>query len=75
VRKAVVGVIVAIALAVSLSDASIAGIAAWKIVLAAAGAVIFVATGKGSTRTGREAGSEIRRQAGRNTATDADSDR
>jgi membrane-bound ClpP family serine protease len=51
VRKAVVGVIVAIALAVSLSGASIAGIAAWKIVLAAAGAVIFVATGKGSVRT------------------------
>jgi membrane-bound ClpP family serine protease len=51
VRKAVVGVILAIALAVSFSDASIAGIAAWKIVLAAAGAVIFVATGKGSART------------------------
>jgi membrane-bound ClpP family serine protease len=51
VGKAVVGVIVAIALAVSLSDASIAGIAAWKIVLAVAGAVIFVATGKRSART------------------------
>lgn len=50
-RKAVVGVVIAIALAVSVSDASIAGIAAWKIVLAAAGAVIFVATGKGSART------------------------
>jgi hypothetical protein len=48
VRKAVVGVIVAIALAISASDASIAGIAAWKIILAAAGAAIFVATGKGS---------------------------
>ena len=50
-RKAVVGVIIAIALAVSASNASIAGIAAWKIILAAAGAVIFVATGKGSART------------------------
>jgi hypothetical protein len=51
VRKAVVGVIVAMAIAVSASNASIAGIAAWKIILAAAGAVIFVATGKGSART------------------------
>lgn len=50
-RKAVVGVIVAMAIAVSASNASIAGIAAWKIILAAAGAVIFVATGKGSART------------------------
>jgi hypothetical protein len=49
VRKAVVGVIIAVALAISASDASIAGIAAWKIVLAATGAAIFVATGKGST--------------------------
>jgi hypothetical protein len=51
VRKAVVGVVIAIALAVGASDASIAGIAAWKIILAAAGAVIFVATGKGGART------------------------
>jgi len=51
VRKAVVGVIAAMAIAVSASNASIAGIAAWKIILAAAGAVIFVATGKGSART------------------------
>lgn len=50
-QKAVVGLIVAIALAISASDASIAGIAAWKIILAAAGAVIFVATGKTRTRT------------------------
>jgi hypothetical protein len=50
-RKAAVGVIVAIALAISVSDASIAGIAAWKIILAAAGAAIFVATGKGKART------------------------
>jgi hypothetical protein len=50
VRKAVVGVVVALALAVSASGASIAGIAAWKIVLAAAGAVLFVATGRGTGR-------------------------
>jgi uncharacterized protein (DUF2345 family) len=43
VGKAVIGVVVALAIAVSASDLSIAGIAAWKIVLAAAGAVIFVA--------------------------------
>lgn len=42
------GLVVALALAISASDASIAGIAAWKIILAAAGAVIFVATGKAS---------------------------
>ena len=51
VRKAVVGVVVALALAVSASGASIAGIADWKIVLAAAGAVLFVATGRGTGRT------------------------
>jgi len=51
VRKAVIGLVVALALAVSASDASIAGIAAWKIVLAAAGAVLFVATGKSGART------------------------
>ena len=50
-RKAAVGVIVAIALAISWSNTSIAGIAAWKIILAAAGALIFVATGKGRART------------------------
>jgi len=60
VQKAIVGVVVALALAISASGLSIAGIAAWKIVLAAAGAVIFVATGKRSTdgsvkRAGRSA--------------------
>ena len=45
-RNAVLGLICAAALAVSISDASIFGIAAWKIVLAAAGAVLFVITGK-----------------------------
>ena len=50
VRKALLGLVVAIAIAVSASGASIAGIAAWKIVLAAAGAVLFVATGRGAGR-------------------------
>jgi hypothetical protein len=50
VRKALVGLVVAIAIAVSASGASIAGIAAWKIVLAAAGAVLFVATGRATGR-------------------------
>ena len=50
VSKALVGVVVALALAVSASGASIAGIAAWKIVLAAAGAVLFVTTGRGGKR-------------------------
>jgi hypothetical protein len=45
-RNAVLGLICAAALAVSLSGASLFGIAAWKIVLAAAGAVLFVKTGK-----------------------------
>ncbi len=41
-RKALGGLVVAAALAVSASGASFFGIDAWKIVLAAAGAVIFV---------------------------------
>jgi hypothetical protein len=41
-RNAMIGLICAAALAVSLSDLTIAGIAAWKIVLAAFGAVLFV---------------------------------
>ncbi|HKE84332.1 MAG TPA: hypothetical protein VKB50_11270 [Vicinamibacterales bacterium] len=49
-RNAVIGLIVAIAIAVSLSGLSILGIAAWKIVLAAVGAVIFV-SGRAKTRT------------------------
>ena len=53
VRKALVGLVVALALAVSASGVSIAGIAAWKIVLAAAGAVLFVATGRGAGRGGQ----------------------
>jgi len=55
VGKAVIGLVVALAIAVSASDLSIAGIAAWTIVLAAAGAVIFVATGRrpGATERSR----------------------
>jgi hypothetical protein len=45
-RNAILGLICAAALAVSLSDLAIAGIAAWKIVLAAAGAVLFVKAGR-----------------------------
>jgi hypothetical protein len=41
-RKVFGGLIVAAALAVSASSTTLFGIAAWKIVLAAAGAVIFV---------------------------------
>lgn len=55
--KAVVGVLVALAIAVSASGLSIAGIAAWKIVLAAAGAVLFVATGRGTQAKGAANGS------------------
>ena len=42
-RKAVVGIVFAVAVAVSASDLTLFGIDAWKIVLAAAGAVLFVA--------------------------------
>jgi membrane-bound ClpP family serine protease len=42
-RNALIGLIVATALAISLSGTTIFGIDAWKIALAAAGAVLFVA--------------------------------
>jgi hypothetical protein len=45
-RNAILGLIGAAALAVSLSGAEIFGIAVWKIVLAAAGAVLFVSAGR-----------------------------
>jgi hypothetical protein len=45
-RNTLLGLIVAAVLAVSASGASVFGIAAWKIALAAAGAVLFVATGR-----------------------------
>jgi hypothetical protein len=50
-QKALAGVIVAAALAVSASGATFFGIDAWKIVLALAGAVIFVI---GGTKTAKD---------------------
>jgi len=44
--RIVSGAVVAIALALVLADASIAGIAAWKIVLAAIGLVLFILGGR-----------------------------
>ena len=41
-RKLLGGIAIAAALALSISNATFFGIAAWKIVLAAAGAVLFV---------------------------------
>ena len=49
-KKALLGTIVAAALAVSASDATLFGIDAWKIVLAASGAVLFVSGAGGPTR-------------------------
>ena len=49
-QKALGGLVAAAALAVSASGATFFGIAAWKIVLAAAGAIIFV---MGSTKKRR----------------------
>ena len=52
-RKAFGGLIVAAALAFSASGATVFGIDAWKIVLAAAGAVIFVMGSDRRSRGGR----------------------
>ena len=52
-QKALVGLVVALALAVSASGATFFGIDAWKIVLAAAGAVIFVLGADRRPRGGR----------------------
>jgi hypothetical protein len=49
-RNALVGGLVAGALALALSPATIAGIDAWKIVLAAAGALMFVTAGRNKAR-------------------------
>ena len=49
-KNAVVGVIVAAALALVVADVSIAGIEAWKIVLAAIGFVLFVGAGRQGVR-------------------------
>jgi hypothetical protein len=48
-RNALLGVVLAIGLALALSPLTIAGIDAWKIVLAAFGAVLVVTAGRGST--------------------------
>ena len=45
-RNAVFGLVVAGALALIATDASIAGVAAWKIVLAAIGLVLFIRAGR-----------------------------
>jgi hypothetical protein len=50
-QKALGGLVVAAALAVSASGATFFGIAAWKIVLAAAGAIIFVMGGTKATKS------------------------
>jgi hypothetical protein len=52
-RKAFGGLIAAAALAFSASGATVFGIDAWKIVLAAAGAVIFVMGSDRRSRGGR----------------------
>jgi hypothetical protein len=52
-RNALIGLIVAAAFAVSLSGLTIFGIDAWKIVLAAAGAVLFVAGSGQRAKGGR----------------------
>lgn len=52
-QRALAGLIVAAALAVSASSATFFGIAAWKIALAAAGAVIFVMGAERRPRGGR----------------------
>jgi hypothetical protein len=49
-RKALLGIVVAALLAVSMSDAKPFGIDAWKIVLALFGLVLFVTAGSGGRR-------------------------
>jgi len=44
-RNVLLGIVVAAALAVSASDATVFGIAAWKVVLAACGFAVFVMGG------------------------------
>jgi hypothetical protein len=52
-RNALIGLLVAGALAVSVSGATFFGIDAWKIVLAAVGALIFVMGAERRPRGGR----------------------
>ena len=51
-RNLVIGVVLAGALALAASPARIAGIDAWKIVLAAAGFVLFATAGRGRRDAG-----------------------
>jgi len=51
-RKGLLGIVVAAALAVSASDATVFGIEAWKVVLAAFGAAVFMMGGSGLRRRG-----------------------
>ena len=53
-RNALIGLVAAGALALSLSGATFFGIAAWKIVLAALGAVIFVMGAEKRPRAGQK---------------------
>ena len=46
-KNVAVGLVIAVALALSASPLTIAGIAAWKIVLAAVGAVLVVTANRG----------------------------
>ena len=53
-RNALIGLLAAGALALSLSGATFFGIDAWKIVLAAVGAVIFVMGAEKRPRSGQK---------------------
>ena len=48
-RNLLIGLVLAAALALAVSPVTIAGIDAWKIVLAAVGAVLVVTAGRGSS--------------------------
>ena len=48
-RNLLIGIALAAALAVAASPATVAGIDAWKIVLAALGFLLFATAGRGST--------------------------
>ena len=47
-RNLVIGIVLAAALALAVSPVRVAGIDAWKIVLAAIGAVLVVTAGRGN---------------------------
>jgi hypothetical protein len=46
-RNVLIGLVLAVALALAASPATVAGIDAWKIVLAVVGAFLFVTAGRG----------------------------